>query len=134
MGVIAPIFHRGELMGFAAATAHLIDSGAAAPGLMAPGYLRGDEEVVLLNATPVPRVAFRLPSVPPPQCKVFLRGGQESTLTTKLDTAFTGSTPPDVMELGNTIVAKYAAAGALQDISSKKGSFQNSGTWLQGMA
>ena len=33
MGVIAPIFHRGELIGFAGATAHLIDSGAAAPGL-----------------------------------------------------------------------------------------------------
>src|SRR5947209_15041866 len=33
MGVIAPIFHRGELVGFAAATAHLIDVGAAAPGL-----------------------------------------------------------------------------------------------------
>jgi len=31
--VIAPIFHRGELVGFAAATAHLIDVGAAAPGL-----------------------------------------------------------------------------------------------------
>jgi N-methylhydantoinase B len=33
MGVISPIFHCGELIGFAAATAHLIDSGAAAPGL-----------------------------------------------------------------------------------------------------
>jgi N-methylhydantoinase B/oxoprolinase/acetone carboxylase alpha subunit len=33
MGVIAPIFHRGEHVGFAAATAHLIDTGAAAPGL-----------------------------------------------------------------------------------------------------
>jgi N-methylhydantoinase B/oxoprolinase/acetone carboxylase alpha subunit len=33
MGVIAPIFHSGELVGFAGATAHLIDVGAAAPGL-----------------------------------------------------------------------------------------------------
>ena len=33
MGVISPIFHGGALIGFAAATAHLIDSGAAAPGL-----------------------------------------------------------------------------------------------------
>src|SRR5260370_25661913 len=37
------------------------------------------------------------------------------------------------MELGNTLVAKYAAAGALQDISSKKGSFENSGSWLQSL-
>ena len=33
MGVIMPVFHEGELLGFAAATAHLIDTGAAAPGL-----------------------------------------------------------------------------------------------------
>ena len=37
---------------------------AAAPGLVAPGYLRGDEDVVVLNATSVPRLAFRLPGVP----------------------------------------------------------------------
>jgi len=58
---------------------------------------------------------------------------QWSDVTTKLDTAFAGSAPPDIMELGNTLVAKYAAAGALQDISSKKGSFENSGTWLQSL-
>jgi len=52
---------------------------------------------------------------------------------TKLDTAFAGSNPPDVMELGNTLVAKYAAAGALADISSKKSSYDNSGTWLQSL-
>lgn len=32
-GVATPIFHDGVLIGFAAATAHLIDIGAAAPGL-----------------------------------------------------------------------------------------------------
>ncbi len=52
---------------------------------------------------------------------------------TKLDTAYAGSAPPDVVELGNTLVAKYAAAGALEDISGKKSSFDNSGTWLQSL-
>lgn len=33
MCVALPIFHDGELLGFAASTAHLIDIGAAAPGL-----------------------------------------------------------------------------------------------------
>ena len=33
LAVVAPMFEGGELIGFAAATAHLIDSGAAAPGL-----------------------------------------------------------------------------------------------------
>jgi N,N'-diacetylchitobiose transport system substrate-binding protein len=68
-----------------------------------------------------------------PNVTVNVEIQQWSDVTTKLDTAFAGSTPPDVMELGNTLVAKYAAAGALQDISSKKGSFQNSGTWLQSL-
>jgi N,N'-diacetylchitobiose transport system substrate-binding protein len=52
---------------------------------------------------------------------------------TKLDTGFAGSNPPDVVELGNTLVAKYAAAGALSDISGKKSSFDNSSTWLQSL-
>jgi len=52
---------------------------------------------------------------------------------TKLDTGFAGSTPPDVVELGNTLVAKYAAAGALEDLTGKKSSFDNSGTWLQSL-
>jgi len=33
LGVAVPIFHAGRLLGFAAATAHLVDTGAAAPGL-----------------------------------------------------------------------------------------------------
>ena len=33
LGVAMPIFHEGRLIGFAASTAHLIDVGAAAPGL-----------------------------------------------------------------------------------------------------
>ena len=33
LGVAVPIFHEGRLIAFAAATAHLIDVGAAAPGL-----------------------------------------------------------------------------------------------------
>src|SRR5438128_11313746 len=68
-----------------------------------------------------------------PNVTVNVEIQQWSDVTTKLDTAFAGSTPPDVMELGNTLVAKYASAGALQDISSKKSSFENSGTWLQSL-
>src|ERR1700736_5553771 len=68
-----------------------------------------------------------------PNVTVDVQIQQWSDVTTKLDTAFAGSTPPDVMELGNTLVAKYAAAGALQDISSKKSGYDNSGTWLQSL-
>src|SRR6266849_2999898 len=68
-----------------------------------------------------------------PNVTVNVEIQQWSDVTTKLDTAFAGSAPPDIMELGNTLVAKYAAAGALQDISSKKSGFENSGTWLQSL-
>jgi hypothetical protein len=59
---------------------------AAAPGLVAPGYLHGHEEVVVLNSASVPRLAFRLPSVPAPQCRVVLRGKRDTQLQTNLDT------------------------------------------------
>jgi N,N'-diacetylchitobiose transport system substrate-binding protein len=68
-----------------------------------------------------------------PKVNVKVEIQQWGDIGTKLDTAFAGSTPPDVVELGNTLVAKYAAAGALEDITSKKSSFDNSGTWLQSL-
>src|SRR5579864_6491603 len=68
-----------------------------------------------------------------PNVTVNVEIQQWSDVTTKLDTAFQGSTPPDVMELGNTLVAKYAAAGALLDITGKKTGFDNSNTWLQSL-
>jgi N,N'-diacetylchitobiose transport system substrate-binding protein len=68
-----------------------------------------------------------------PNVTVNVQIQQWSDVTTKLDTALTGSSAPDVMELGNTLVAKYAAAGGLADITSQKGSFENSGTWLQSL-
>src|SRR5207245_2981646 len=68
-----------------------------------------------------------------PNVTVNVELQQWGDIGTKLDTAFAGSTPPDVIELGNTLVAKYAAAGALGDISGKKSSYDNSGTWLQSL-
>ena len=68
-----------------------------------------------------------------PNVTVNVQIQQWSDVTTKLDTAFGGSAPPDVMELGNTLVAKYASAGALANISGKKSDFENSGTWLQSL-
>ncbi|HVH62500.1 MAG TPA: extracellular solute-binding protein, partial [Candidatus Dormibacteraeota bacterium] len=68
-----------------------------------------------------------------PNMTVNVEIQQWGDIGTKLDTAFAGSTPPDVIELGNTLVAKYAAAGALEDISGKKSSYENSNTWLQSL-
>lgn len=59
---------------------------AASPGLIAPGHLRGDEAVVVIGASPRGRVDFRLPGVPPPACRLALRGRRWSVLPTVLDT------------------------------------------------
>ena len=45
-----------------------------------------------------------------------------------------GEHGPDVIEMGNTEMTKYMAAGAFADLTSKKGSFANSSTWLKGLA
>jgi N,N'-diacetylchitobiose transport system substrate-binding protein len=50
---------------------------------------------------------------------------------TKIDAALAGSTPPDVIELGNTETTKYMAADALADLSSF--TFDNQDTWLTGL-
>jgi hypothetical protein len=59
---------------------------AAAPGLIAPGYLRGNEDVVVLHSTRVPRLAFRLPGDAPPQCRIARRHRPDTHLQTNLDT------------------------------------------------
>jgi N,N'-diacetylchitobiose transport system substrate-binding protein len=59
---------------------------------------------------------------------------QWDSIGEKLTTALAGDQPPDVLEIGNTQVAQYAAAGGLADLSSAVGSFDNSATWLPGLA
>jgi N,N'-diacetylchitobiose transport system substrate-binding protein len=68
-----------------------------------------------------------------PNVTVNVQIQQWSDITTKLDTAFAGSSPPDIIEVGNTLVAKYAAAGALSNLTSQKSSFEDSSTWLQSL-
>jgi hypothetical protein len=58
----------------------------ASEGLVAPGYFRGDESVLVENASSDGRLLFRLPAVPPPQIAVELKGAQHVTVVTRLDT------------------------------------------------
>ena len=57
-----------------------------------------------------------------------------STHLQKFDATLAGNTAPDVIEMGNTEMTKYMAAGAFQDLTSMKSSFPNSSTWLEGLA
>ena len=70
---------------------------AASPGLVASGYLKGDEPVAVVNASANPKLNFRLPGIPPPRCHVELRGGRQQTLTTALDTVIVNTDEDRVM-------------------------------------
>lgn len=66
--------------------------------------------------------------------KVKIDWQQWTNYTTKLDSTFAGSTAiPDVVELGNTQTASYIAGGAFTDLTSAKGQFANSSSWLKGL-
>ena len=52
----------------------------------------------------------------------------------KFDATLAGGNAPDVIEMGNTEMTKYMAAGAFQDLTSAKSTFDNSSNWLAGLA
>jgi hypothetical protein len=59
---------------------------AATPGLIAPGYLRGNESVTTLNVSPEGRLAFALPGFAPLAFDYQLRNGRTASLPANLDT------------------------------------------------
>ncbi|AMM22260.1 ABC transporter substrate-binding protein [Frondihabitans sp. PAMC 28766] len=65
--------------------------------------------------------------------KVNVQTQQWTNITTKISTALATSTPPDVLDLGNTQVASYAANGALKDLTSYKKDLEQGQTWLGGL-
>jgi hypothetical protein len=69
---------------------------AASPGLVAPGYLRGDETVATLGVNPRGALSFALPGVPAPAVRVALRSGADQRLETNLDTVIV---EPDEMRV-----------------------------------
>jgi N,N'-diacetylchitobiose transport system substrate-binding protein len=52
----------------------------------------------------------------------------------KFDATLAGGNAPDVIEMGNTEMTKYMAAGAFADLTAGKSKFANSATWLAGLA
>ncbi|HEY8211360.1 MAG TPA: DUF2169 domain-containing protein [Myxococcaceae bacterium] len=58
----------------------------AAPGLTAPGLLRGDEQVAVINASARGKLSFRLPGGPPPKVRVALAQAEDATPAMALDT------------------------------------------------
>jgi len=52
----------------------------------------------------------------------------------KFDATLAGGNGPDVIEMGNTEMTKYMAAGAFSDLTADKAKFPNSANWLAGLA
>jgi len=50
----------------------------------------------------------------------------------KTTTALASNNPPDVLEIGNTLVSKFAESGGLADLTAKKADLGGS-TWLKGL-
>jgi hypothetical protein len=88
---------------------------AASPGLVAPGFLRGDEPVVTVGASAGERIAFHLPQEPPPDCIVELRGRNRVELRTVLDTVIVDM---DRLLLILQWRAHYAVRNGMDDVVS----------------
>src|SRR5580765_3706039 len=69
-----------------------------------------------------------------PGVTVNVQYQQWNTHLQKFDATLAGGNTPDVIEMGNTEMTKYMAAGAFADITSDKSKLPNSSTWLKGLA
>ena len=68
-----------------------------------------------------------------PGVKVNVQYQQWNTHLQKFDATLAGGNAPDVIEMGNTEMTKYMAAGAFADLTADKSKFPNSSTWLKGL-
>jgi N,N'-diacetylchitobiose transport system substrate-binding protein len=67
-----------------------------------------------------------------PDTKVNVEIQQWDGIQEKTTTALAGNNPPDVLEIGSTLVSKFAESGGLRDLTDKKGELGGD-TWLQGL-
>jgi hypothetical protein len=71
---------------------------AAPPELVASGYLRGDEPISIKNASARGLISFNLPKLPPPCCRLQLKGSRDVAVETNLDTVII-NTDEDLLTL-----------------------------------
>src|SRR5580765_3881049 len=68
-----------------------------------------------------------------PGVTVNVQYQQWNTHLQKFDATLAGGNTPDVIEMGNSEMTKYMAAGAFADLTMNKSQFPNSSTWLKGL-
>jgi N,N'-diacetylchitobiose transport system substrate-binding protein len=114
----------------AASTALGATSKASATGITV--WLQTDAQAD--NWKPITAAATAAFQAKHPGVNVSIQYQSWPTHLQKFDATLAGGNAPDVIEMGNTEMTKYMAAGAFQDLTADKASFPNSGTWLQGLA
>ncbi len=67
-----------------------------------------------------------------PNTKVNIQIQQWDGIQEKTTTALASNNPPDALEIGSTLVSKFADSGGLEDLSGKKADLGGD-TWLQGL-
>jgi N,N'-diacetylchitobiose transport system substrate-binding protein len=65
--------------------------------------------------------------------KVNVQTQQWTDIGTKITTALATSTPPDVVDLGNTDVASFAASGGLLNLTANQKELEQGQTWASGL-
>jgi N,N'-diacetylchitobiose transport system substrate-binding protein len=65
--------------------------------------------------------------------KVKIELQEWADITTKTTTALAGNTAPDVLEIGNSLTAGFAAPGGLKDLTDKKADLGGN-DWIKGLA
>jgi N,N'-diacetylchitobiose transport system substrate-binding protein len=67
-----------------------------------------------------------------PNTQVKIEIQQWDAIQEKTTTALASNNPPDVLEIGNTLVSKFADSGGLKDLTDKKSDLGGD-SWLQGL-
>jgi N,N'-diacetylchitobiose transport system substrate-binding protein len=67
-----------------------------------------------------------------PNTKVNIQIQQWDGIQEKTTTALASNNPPDVLEIGSTLVSKFADSGGLEDLTGKKADLGGD-SWLQGL-
>jgi N,N'-diacetylchitobiose transport system substrate-binding protein len=128
----ARIISAAVLVGAALAVVASTASGGTAAANSITVWLQTDAQAE--NWQPIIRAATQAFQREHPGVAVDVQYQTWGNHLQKFDATLAGGNAPDVIEMGNTEMTKYMAAGAFQDISSDRGSIPNSSTWLDGLA
>jgi N,N'-diacetylchitobiose transport system substrate-binding protein len=132
---------KRRFIAFAVLTATLAIAASAAASVSGPHRAAAKSITVWLqtdaqaaNWAPIVQAANAAFQKAHPGVDVNVQYQTWGTHLQKFDATLAGGNTPDVIEMGNTEMTKYMAAGAFVDLSSDRASFPNSRTWLKGLA